>query len=71
MKQPKARRAWRKANAYVRSGRHAKAEYWLRRTQEILDGEQPPRQRLQGWDIGYIFVGLFVLAVLMMWIGSR
>ena len=27
MKQPRARRAWRKANAYVRSGRHAKAEY--------------------------------------------
>jgi hypothetical protein len=71
MKQPRARRAWRKAQAYVRSGRHAKAEYWLRRTREILHGEQPPRWRLQDWDIGYFFVGLFVLAVLMVWIGSR
>jgi len=27
----KTMRAWRKANAYVRSGHHAKAAYWLSR----------------------------------------
>ena len=29
--------AWRKANAYVRSGQHDRAIYWLSRTQAILD----------------------------------
>jgi hypothetical protein len=37
----KAKRAWRKANAYVRSGQHDKAIYWLSRTQAILDGIDP------------------------------
>jgi hypothetical protein len=32
-----AKRAWRNANAYVRSGQHQKAIYWLSRTQAILN----------------------------------
>jgi hypothetical protein len=33
--------AWRKANAYVRSGQHDRAIYWLWRTQAILDADAP------------------------------
>jgi hypothetical protein len=36
----KTKRAWRKANAYVRSGQHDKAIYWLSRTEAILNGER-------------------------------
>jgi len=60
----KGKRAWRKANAYVRSGQHAKAIYWLSRTQEILDGERPSRQRLRGMDAGYLLAALVVLVLL-------
>jgi hypothetical protein len=63
-----AMRAWRKANAYVRSGQHAKAVYWLHRTQEILDGDRPRRQRLKGMDTGYMLAALFVLVLL--WFGK-
>jgi hypothetical protein len=57
-------RAWRKANAYVRSGQHDKAVYWLHRTQEILDGPRPSRQRHEGMDISFMLVALFVLVVI-------
>jgi hypothetical protein len=33
--------AWRKANAYVRSGQHDRVIYWLWRTQAILDADAP------------------------------
>jgi hypothetical protein len=38
----KTMRAWRKANAFVRSGQHAKAIYWLSRTVEVLEAGRPP-----------------------------
>ena len=57
-------RAWRKANAYIRSGQHAKAAYWLSRMQAILDGDRPRRPRLNGMDIGYWVTALFVLVAL-------
>jgi hypothetical protein len=34
----------------VRSGQHAKAIYWLSRTQAILDGDGPRRQLLGDMD---------------------
>jgi len=62
-------RAWRKANAYVRSGQHAKAIYWLSRTQAILAGGRPRQRRLEGMDtIGYMLAALFVLVVV--WIAK-
>ena len=64
----KAKRAWRKANAYVRSGQHAKAIYWLSRTQAILDGERPRRQRLRNMDAGYMLGALAILVLI--WIGK-
>jgi len=64
----KAKRAWRKANAYVRSGQHAKAIKWLSRTVEILDGEPPRRRRLDGLDASYMIGALVLLAVL--WVGA-
>ena len=61
----KAKRAWRKANAYVRSGQHDKAIYWLSRTQAILDGDRPHRRRrLEGIDTGYMLGALIVVVVL-------
>ena len=60
----KAKRAWRKANAYVRSGQHDKAIYWLSRTQAILDGDRPHRRRLRGIDTGYMLGALIVVAAL-------
>jgi hypothetical protein len=64
----KAKRAWRKANTYVRSGQHAKAIKWLSRTVEILDGEPPRRRRFDGLDAGYM-VGALVLLVAL-WVGA-
>jgi hypothetical protein len=58
-------RAWRKANAYVRSGQHAKAAYWLSRTLAILDGERPRRRRLEGMEIDCLLGALFVLFVVL------
>jgi hypothetical protein len=60
----KAKRAWRKANAYVRSGQHEKAIYWLSRTVAILDSERrsPPRQH--GMDAGYMLGALVVLVLI-------
>jgi hypothetical protein len=60
----KAKRAWRKANAYVRSGQHAKAIYWLSRTQAILDGDRPRRRRLGDMDAGYLVAALVVVVLL-------
>ena len=56
-------RAWRKANAYVRSGQHAKAIYWLSRTQAILDDDRPRRGRLEGIETDYLLATLFVLVL--------
>jgi hypothetical protein len=61
-------RAWRKANAYVRSGLHAKAIYWLSRTQAILDGDRPRRRRPEGMETDYVLAVLFVLVVV--WIAK-
>ena len=47
-------RAWRKANTYVRSGEHAKAIYWLSRTQDILDGDRPRPERSKGVETDYL-----------------
>jgi hypothetical protein len=58
--------AWRKANAHMRSGEHAKAVYWLSRTLAILDNERPRRRRLEGMD--YLLAALFVLVVV--WIAK-
>ena len=64
----KAKRAWRKANAYVRSGQHAKAIYWLSRTQAILDRDRPRQRRLDGMDTDCRLAVLFVLVVV--WIAK-
>jgi hypothetical protein len=64
MHMTKAKRAWRKANAYVRSGQHDKAIYWLSRTQAILDGDRSDRRRLEGIDTGYMLGALIVVVVL-------
>ena len=61
----KTMRAWRKANAYVRSGQHAKAAYWLSRTLAILDGERLRRRRLEGMEIDCLLGALFVLVVVL------
>jgi hypothetical protein len=55
--------AWRKANAYMRSGEHAKAIYWLSRTLAILDNERPRRRRLEGMDTDYLLAALFISVV--------
>jgi hypothetical protein len=60
----KTMRARRKANAYIRSGQHEKAVYWLSRTVAILDGERPRRRRLDGMDTGYMFGALGILVLL-------
>jgi hypothetical protein len=67
----KTMRAWCKANAYVRSGQHDKAIYWLSRTQAILDGEQSRWQRLDDRDVGYVLgaIGFLVLLVLF-WVAK-
>jgi hypothetical protein len=64
----KVRCAWRKANAYVRSGQHAKAVYWLSRTQEILDGDRPHGRRSKSMDTDYLLAVLFVLV--LFWIAK-
>ena len=61
----KAKRAWRKANAYVRSGQHEKAIHWLSRTQAILNGDRPHRRRLEGIDTGYM---LALIVVVVLWV---
>ena len=61
----KAKRAWRKANAYVRSGQHEKAIYWLSRTQAILDGERHQSRRVDGTDAVFIVGALVVAGALM------
>jgi len=53
--------AWRKANAYMGSGEHAKAIYWLSRTLAILDNERPRRRRLE--DTDYLLAALFISVV--------
>jgi hypothetical protein len=57
-------RAWRKANAYVRSGQHDKAIYWLSRTQEILEVGPPRLSRLKEIDTGYAVSAVFLLVLL-------
>jgi hypothetical protein len=65
----KAKRAWRKANAYVRSGQHDKAIYWLSRTVAILDGERPARSRKYDTSVvGYVVAAAVVVSV---WITTR
>ena len=55
--------AWRKANACMRSGEHAKAIYWLSRTLAILDNERPRRRRLEVMDTDYLLAALFISVV--------
>jgi hypothetical protein len=64
----RAKRAWRKANGYVRSGQHAKAIEWLSRTVEILDGEPPRARRINGIDLSYVAGALVVLVAL--WVAA-
>jgi hypothetical protein len=51
--------AWRKANAYVRSGQHDRAIYWLWRTQAILDA---------GPHAGYMLAALFFFVLI--WVAT-
>jgi hypothetical protein len=60
--------AWRKANAYVRSGEHAKAIYWLSRTQELLDSEPRQPMRADALEASYMLGGLAVL--IFIWFAS-
>jgi hypothetical protein len=60
----KTMRAWRKANAYVHSGQHAKAIYSLQLTEAILDSHRPSRQRKQGLDAGFLLIARFVSVVI-------
>src|SRR3984893_14460897 len=56
--------AWRKDNAYVRSGQHDRAIYWLWRTQAILDAGPPCRSRLKDVDAGYMLAALFFFVLI-------
>ncbi len=60
--------AWRKANAYVRSGQHDRAIYWLSRTQAILDAGPPCRSRLKDVDAGYMLAALFFFVLI--WVAT-
>jgi hypothetical protein len=64
----KTMRAWRKANAYMQSGQHEKAIYWLSQTHALLDGRPPRRRRLNGFDTGYMLGALVILIGL--WVAS-
>jgi hypothetical protein len=66
----KTMRAWRKANAYVRSGQHDKAIYWLSRTLKVLDDGPPRRSRLKDIDAGYMLTALFFLVLIWVAWGS-
>ena len=61
--------AWRKSNAYVRSGQHAKAIYWLSRTQALLDSEPKRPMRVDGMEVGCMLGALAVLIVVWAAIG--
>ena len=67
--------AWREANAYVRSGQHDRAIYWLSRTQAILDAGPPCRSRLKDVDAGYMLAALFFfvliwVAFVLIWVAT-
>ena len=64
----KAKRAWHKGNIYVKSGQHAKAIYWLSRTQAILDRPRPNPKRQNGMDAGYMLVAL--AALILIWVSA-
>lgn len=64
-------RAWRKANAYVRSGQHEKAIRWLIRTHAILDREPPQRRPGDGMNASYALGALVVLFALWVATGFR
>jgi hypothetical protein len=61
-------RAWRKANAYVQSGQHGKAIYWLSRTQTLLDSEPRRPMRADAIETSYMLGGLAMLIVI--WFAS-
>jgi len=63
----RAMRAWRQANAHVRHGRHARAEYWLVRTLDIVEGGRSRRQRQRSRDTGYVLLCLCVLPLCLVW----
>jgi hypothetical protein len=63
----KAMRAWRKANFYVKAGRHDKALYWLARTQTILD-RPPQARRRSDLDVGYMLAA--AAALILIWISA-
>ena len=64
----RAKRAWCKANRYLKSGQREKAIYWLHKTQTILDGKRPLRPRHGGMDLGYMLVAL--AALILIWASS-
>jgi hypothetical protein len=59
----RTKRAWRKANSYVRSGQHAKAAYWLSRTLAMLDGDRAPPRRSKYMETDYLLAALFMLVM--------
>jgi hypothetical protein len=56
--------AWRKGNAYVRSGQHDRAIYWLSRAVDLLEAGPPTPSRLKRMDPGYMFAALVFLVLL-------
>ena len=64
----KTMRACRKANAYMRSGQHEKAIYWLSQTHALLDGSPARGRRLNGFDTGYMLGAVVILIGL--WVAS-
>lgn len=61
----RAKRAWCKANHYLKSGQRAKAIYWFEETQRILSEQRPSRRRHGRMDLGYMFVALAALILIL------
>jgi len=60
--------AWRKANGYIRAGKHGRAVHWLARTLKILEGG-PPSSRHEGRSTTYLLIGVIIL--LVCWIAVK
>jgi hypothetical protein len=61
----RAKRAWCKANRYVRSGQHAKAIYWFEKTQKILNEARLARRRHGRMDLGYMLIAFAALILIL------
>jgi len=60
----KAKRAWCRANAYVKAGQHEKAIRWFSRTIAILERKPPRRRHFESAEVSYVLGALGVLMVL-------